>query len=501
MADFVNKLKFWNPTKDEGTKMQRADHSSDQLSTISYVTQVATEQPAAMAQCISEARRHAKESEYLSMFLPLKRSVLNFGCSLSPGVDPQTGKSPTSDSIDKLHQWLDSVSTVKFEPYIDPQTRIQIQPEQTQTNREMLNNLINYAWDEFILLDNTVAIWNDEQPNATITPMEKCNYQDTLGIPILKWTHGLSYQQIAMLPQDQQVRYKMPQILFDSALGDHFKVLKRAKVGDGFGWPRIYAIFRLMGEIESKEKGMHLMAFGMRRVTRWHKIGHAITNGDRSGKPYWFWKKERDLAIHRDWDDKEGFSDWTSNFDHTIEYPWPNMDYFDDTAFKGSNMRLRKWSGPLGEMLVATQAMPYLTPLLKSQCMDDRDSFATFITPVINMAYKPPVPISIGWSNLIFNEARLQAELLKFGLQQGVASVTTFAEEIGLNPEVEKSNKLEEANNPDAAKVYKPLWDSSHGNAPALGETNKPAAAAPGAAKGQGVGTVPGNPPGTQHTS
>jgi hypothetical protein len=469
----------------------RAMAANSSTQTLVYETQASTEHPADLNSVFTRARYYARESSFLTRFLPLKRSVLNYGFKLKPA--PNKGKKPTPQDTEKLNAWLDEPTSVAFEDYTDPSTRETIGVEVNATNREMVAKFAEDIWNEFILLDNAVALWLDGQQFAAVLPPEKCEFTDVLGVPILKYTHGLSQQQIALLPSDQQQRFLGKSVItIDPKQGEHFKVLKRARMGDGFGWPAVYSIFRLLGEVESKEIGMNAMGYCFRKVTRHHKLGHEIKSGDRAGKPTHFWNQQRSDATKKLWVNVVGVDDFTSNFDHTVEFPWPNMEYFDETCWKGSNLRLNDWAGPLAQMLAAKGVMPYLAPALKAQCLEDRRIVGGFLNIVVNLAYAPPMPVMVGWSNLIFNDARLQSELLKFAALQGWASAQTGQEETGLNPEEEEERKLVEAQDKDAKAKYTPIWDPAHGISPALGESS-----AAGGAKGAAPGAGNGHPAGT----
>lgn len=470
--------------------------------TLKFETQSQIEKPLVtatstpLAQIVLRCRLLAKESDFLSRFLPLKRDVYNYGFSLSPAT--VKGKKATTDDQEKLTEWLESDAGVKFDKITDQTTGEVFEPELLSTNKELLAKFAEDSWDEWNLLDNCTATWLEEQGFASITPIEKTEFVDTVGVPVLRFTHGLSQQDILKLPQEQQERFKTKStILLNTQFKEHFKVLKRARVGDGYGLPRLYQIFRLLGEVESKQIGMSAMAFFMRNVTRLHRLGHEIKNGDRAGKPTHFWKQDRAKEVMKVWKDAVGAYDRTVNFDHFVEFPWPDLKVFDELAFKGSNMRLIDWGGPIMMMLVAKGVMPYLTPLLRAMATADREKMGSFLAMVFNKAFSPPVPIKVTWSNTIFNESRLAAELLKFGAQQGWISATTGKEEAGFDALLEEDRKVQEADDADADKKFKPMWDSSHGIAPALGETIAP----PAAAKGAKPGSRAGNPPGTQHTS
>ena len=464
---------------------------------LDFETQRLTETPSTITQAVTKARDYAKRSSFLQMFLPKKKAVLDYRCVFQPAGTK--GAPPTPEEKLKLATWLAEMTNIQPEPVADPQNpQKTIGVELLKTNREMLTDFLSEALDEINLLDTAVAFWIDDQDYAFTLPMEKCEYQDVLGVPILRYTHGLGTEQVKLLPPDQQELFKSGTVTINPDDGQHFKVFKRNRSGDGFGWPGIFSIFKLLGEIESKEFGFNAMAFLMRNARRCHKLGYGILTGDRAGRPHAFnFTAKRATAITRDFDQVVGASDYICSFDHEITFPWPDLKMFDEIAWQGSNARLIQWAGPLGQMLIAKNVMPYLSPILKAQVLAEREKFRLFVEPVINAAFKPPVPIKLSWSNLIFNDARLQSEILKFAAIQGWASVATQQEEAGFNPDQENERKLAEVANPDAAKIFLPMWDSSHGISPALGESLD-AGGPSDSASGADPGSKNGKPTGTQ---
>jgi hypothetical protein len=446
--------------------------SAKQLTPLDYTQQHRLDKPAvtSFSSIVTQCRNLEKESDFLALYLPLKRSVFNFGMEFKAAR--VKGEEATDDDNVKLAEWLDEMVSITFEPVVVAGETEPVQVELVLTNLEMLQKFAEDCWNDYFLLDHCVASWLDKQGFASTLPIERTQFTDLLGIPIMRYTHGLSAQDVLKLPTELQDRYKnKASVVLSPQYGEHFKVLKRAREGSGYGVPRLYSIFNLLTEVISKQEGMHAMAFAMRKVTRVHKLGHDITGGDRAGKPLHFWNKTRATAVMRDWDGKVGFTDYTCNFDQETVFPWPDLKVFDELAFKASNMRLNNWGGPVMQMLQAKGVMPYLPGMIRAEATEDRKKMNQFLSVVINAAWQPPVPITLQWSDMIFNESRLAAEMIKFGIQAGIVSGESAREHIGLNNSVENARKLAEANDPDAQKKLTPMWDVSHGIMPAKGET------------------------------
>jgi hypothetical protein len=441
---------------------------------------------------VVRCRALEKESDFLKLYLPLKRAVFNYGLQIKPAN--VKGKKPTEQDVEKLEEWLDEPTSVKFDPVVVVGEPEPVEVELILTNRDMLLKFIDDSWNEHFLLDNLVVTWLDNQGFGSVIPPEKTQFIDTLGIPILRYTHGLSAADILKLPADLQERYRAKSsIVLNPKYGEHFKVLKTARDGDGYGVPSLYSIFNLLSEVISKQEGMNAMAYMCRSVRRVHKLGHEIKSGDRAGKPTHFWDPVRAKATLDSWDKKVGASDWTTNFDWDVAFPWPDLKVFDEIAFKGSNARLNAWGGPLMTMLQAKGVMPYIPNMLRAMANSDRGRFGPFMAITINNAWEPPVPVTLDWSDMIFNEARLTAELIKFAQQSGWISVETARETMGLNDINETARKVGEATNSDASKAYLPIWDAAHGISPALGETAvtlKTAGQKPGSKNGKPAGST-----------
>lgn len=472
-----------------------------QSSKLNYLTKIQAEKPDATAfsTVIERCRTWSQESSFISnQWLPLKLSVCNYDMRLKPMEMKKGGKD--QERIDK---WLTEDAPPVADQYTDPATQETIEIESTSSWGEIIEKFVKAAWVDRLLFDNVVTLWTDDGALPVTLALDRCSYTDTLGIEVLRYTHGLSAQQIEALPEDQKAVFaKSATIIINPKDGFHFKVFKDAAIGRGFALPKLFSIFRLLGEVESKEFGYNAMAFGFRSAKRTHMLGHEIKNGPNAGKPMHFWKKERDKSVRAKWQDTVGFEDFTTNFDYKVVYPWPDPKLFDETAWKGSDRRLYQWGGPVMQMLAARGATPFLPNLLRASIGSERREFSRYLSAIINRAFKPPVPVTVTWSNAIFSESRLAAELIKFGVQQGYISARTATEEAGQSRDEEAIRKLHEAEDPDAEKTLLPVWDASHGTAPALGIMAAPKAEGSGGdtSKGANPGNRSGRKPGSPNT-
>jgi hypothetical protein len=460
--------------------------------TLAYDLQKLTERPTEIKALFKRLRTMSDESAFLSAFLPLKLSFYNSGFAITPGPLGKGGQK-------EIDAWLSKDYTTEA-VYKDPGNQGELEVEYNMTIGDAINRFVRDAWREFLLLDTVVSMWMDDGSAPTTLAPELCRYQDKLGVPVLYYTHGISGRDLDLLSKEQQTRFRTnTELMLNPKEGEHYKVLTRGLVGSGFVKPRLYSVLRTLGEIESKEIGYHGRAHQLRAATRQHKIGHEITNGYHAGKGTWFCNKKRADAALAAMKNRQGPHDLATNFDHEIIFSWPDVALFDATAWKGTNMRLCNWGGPIAQMLLAEKVIEGGLAFERAMATGDRTIMAEYLTPIIKAAFKAPdgLDIKVMWSDLCFIDPARAAELLKFAVQQGICSVTTTQQIIGFNPETEAALKVKEASDPEAEKKYRPLWDTSHALAPAQGQTAADLKADASGKSGSDATTANGRPAGT----
>jgi hypothetical protein len=456
------------------------------------------DQPLAFVEIVQRARYYARNNAWMKTFLKLKVSVFNHGVRIKAA-------SGTEEDQKKLDAWMaeDWTTPVDWMETLDTREKIMI--ESTQKNRDAVRKFIRDTWMEWFICDNCLGFWLDERKQATLMPPERSLYSNSMGLETIRYIHSLNYYQIRQLPEAQQKRFMAtPNVYLNPLFGEHWKLLKRSIDGEGFEMPSMLPLFRVLGEEESKEMGLHELAWLMRNVTRHHKIG-----GEYKGFPespdwpqFYRWTRERSDQIMGSWKDVIGSNDYVSGHDHEITYPWPEIKTFDKTLFEGSGLRLQRWGGPLATMTMATQLMPYLGQLLQAEATYEREEFiAPFVEWCINHAMQPPVEIKVEFGNGIFLTHQLRNEMLKFSSLQGDVSAKSRLDALGLDATAEAYAKVEMAEDPEAKKKYMPMYDSAHGTSPALDGAAKPKDPNATGAKGQGAGAKPGTPVGGVHAS
>ena len=452
------------------------------------------DQPISFVEVCQRARYYALNCSWLKQFLRIKVSVFHYGFHINAANEKDH---------EALDAWLDKEADPVVDSVETQDYREVIEMESNETNRERLEKFARDCWIEWFIIDNILAVWLDDRKQPIITPCEKAMYSDVMGLQTLRYTHGLSGLQCEQLPPEQRERWKShPQPYLNPEFGEHWKLLKRSKVGDGFTIPDMLGCFKCMGQLESMEIGMWELGWTLRTVMRHHKLGHELKqNIFNKWTEFHRWTKEKSDKVYEAWKDTQGVADWTSNWDHLVEYPWPDLKRFEAKPFEGSTLRLVQWGGPLASVWNATNLVPHLAPLVRAEAKYERGLVGPFIADVINKAFEPPVKIKLEWSDGIFLVDQLRNELMKFAYQQGAVSQTTLDAQIGLSREDEANLKLAEASDKDAAKKGHPLYDASHATSPALDGAAKPKDPNAGGAKGQDPGSTNGKPPGGKDKS
>jgi hypothetical protein len=340
---------------------------------------------------------------------------------------------------------------------------------------EAVRRYVREVWLEFLVQSNVVSFWRNGTGLAMLLPLEKCEYDDTFGQERVKFRHGLTSEQIGRLDDARlQERYRRKtEIELDTAFGEHFKVLKLERVGNGLGWPALATVFAACEQMSAMEAGDRLLSEECRVLLKQHKLGHEIRTGPHAGSSVHFIKKQRAEEIEKRLKGKAGKVEITTNFDHQIEHVYLDPRFFAASKYDRVERRLIWWSSPPGQMIVTRGGVaPFLMDILRVQVLEARSLVGPYVTAVINEAFQPPARVSVEWSTRVFRDGRIAAELLKFGLTTGPLSQRTFREEADYDDEQERERKQAEAEQPDAEKL--PVFDASYGTRPAAPNAKQP---------------------------
>ena len=334
---------------------------------------------------------------------------------------------------------------------------------------EHVGSYAREAVGEWLLSDNLISFWRDESTvgRPLLLKPENVVYSDLLGTETLKLRMdlaGLSAEQRRALPE----RYRQSEVtLVDGENGEHWKVTKRGMLGDGLAWPGLYAAFKALAQCESLEVGESLYAYLYRTAYRQIKVGHEVKNGLRAGDPMHFWTPQIGASIDKALTNKLGVQEFSSNFDRSIVFPYPDPKYFDPHKFDSTINRLQWWAGAVGFLLTARGLNPHLMDMLKEEAHAEREILRPHLEHVIADAFDQ-TEVQVTWSDKCFKDSRLFFEMLRFAVQQGAGSLATYGESAGLDPMEERARMKEEAGAPDG-EVLPRLDRSGHRDAGGTG--------------------------------
>ena len=421
------------------------------------------DRPIAYFDCIKRCDFYLLNSSFLQMFLPIKTAMYHYGFRVK-------AREPEKQKV--LDAWLEDeahlgVTDITLE---DLGTQEHILLESNSTNGEAVHKFARDAMFQWFKYDNLVGYWMDGRKYATLLKTERCLYSDAMGVETLRYQHGLSWIQVQQLPKAQHDRYHYhPLVFLNPFYGEHWKLLKRTPTGDGFGIPTMVAALRALGEENSKEEGYNMMAWLMRTVFRRHRLGHKVEHPSPQVMKSFDWVEKDSKAVLKQWSNVLGAQEGTSKWDHEIDFPWPDVKIFDETAWKGSNYRLLRWGGPLAMLLYREQTQPSaVADMALAHATLERSMMKPFLEVCINKAYEPPCKICVEWADDIFTESRLRNEMFKWVDQNGGSSPQTRARKAGLDYDLESAQKLAAVQDPDSQAKHLPLYDTSHGTTPAI---------------------------------
>jgi hypothetical protein len=248
-------------------------------------------------------------------------------------------------------------------------------------------------------------------------------------------------------------------------------------VGNGYAWPSIQSVFRALATMENLERGESAYSFLARLKWRHHKIGYEIKSGPMAGKSTHHWKIERASAIQKIFEKKEGvLGDFTSNFDHGVEFPHEPIEYYKADKWASAEHRLIRWGGPVAMLYeFGESVIPYIAQFMFAEAQGIRRKMGTFLSSVLNQSMNFPVPVKPVWDNTIFTSPQIMSDVMKTALGGGAIAQDTYREWAGMNNGREKTRKFAEA---EAAKknpeYFQPAYDPNHSTPNTTGASGSP---------------------------
>ena len=414
------------------------------LATLSPAELFDRERPDDLQAMFKLARNWDKQNWFVEQVNRLKQAFYHFGFQL---VAVQKGEQK------KLEKWL----------------------EADMERRELLDRYINSVWEEWLLLDNVVSFWRKEKvvPPFLLLP-ERCKYSDAMGIEKLKVS--LQYEKRQFTDSHGSAlegwsateirRYTSGEIVLSEDQDEYFRVLTRGLRGTGFGVPRLFRCFRTLSQCESMEVGESMLAYAGRLVLRAHSLGFEVRSASNASKQAeYLWKKDRAKPIEEFFKGRQGFAEFTKQFDHKVEYIWVDSKLYDARKWETIISRLLWWAGPVGYMMMTKQLQPFLLPVLRVEALAERARVGAHLNLVLNEGFRPPVKVRVKWGDRCFNDLRLAWEMTKTLMQQGPVSLTSALEVADFDPEVEAERKRGEASSSRDDELL-PKFDANHGNRP-----------------------------------
>jgi len=345
--------------------------------------------------------------------------------------------------------------------------------------RLALTRYVNEVQTEFLLNDTVVSFWREE---AKTTPFlllgENCEYTDAMGHERLKVTMNYKPEDLegSDITPKQRERYTSgKQVLLSEEFDEYYSVLTRAYRGQGFGFPRLQAVFQVLQQNQSMEAGENSLALCLRKVERFHRFGweqKATGMNQTKQTAYATWTKKRWDAVLAFYNGRYGAMETSGNFDHFIELLWGgkgfDVKWFDARKWETITQRLMWWGGPLAFMMVSKAVNPFLLGMLKTQAKKERELVGGHLEYTLARGFNLK-NVQVRWSNRCFHDARLAWDMVKTLMTQGPLSLKTGLEEGDFDPDTEAENKIEEAKETNRSKLI-PIFDPAHGGKP--GENN-----------------------------
>ena len=338
--------------------------------------------------------------------------------------------------------------------------------------RAMVKRLNADLWNEWLLQDNAVVFWlvpkqKSQLPQPMVLDCEVCDYSngltgETLKIKVPK--KKLTEEENARLPQRWKDAYQSgKEVTLKPEEGERFAVLTRAKLGKGFGLPRLRQAYQLLGTLETLHAADFGGAFQHRKVIEHIKVGREMKFQDALSKPEYFTiSKAEKLAIEREVKNKEGA--YRAITDIKVSFDWAFMDpkFFDESKYKGTLAQLDRWGGA-GMMLLAT-GEDWLIPFFAAEGRADRDDVGRLLNQLLAdsefLSPKGAPPLRVEWNPNTFRDAKTVLEMLRFAVGQAVMSVTTAREYLALDTTTESKRIEKEQGEP---KHFRPAFEPKQG--------------------------------------
>lgn len=387
------------------------------------------------------------------------------------GLDRKFSPNSVEESIVLARDWSERVpllnliveTKISFWDYgfaVVPETPGEDWDKWWRANGRRVCEFKDEVWEDWMRVDTGVMFWNTEEDWGPLTlRAEQCEYSDAFGKPKLKFRHGLSEKQIRELKADKR-RFEGGKVELRNTAEEGFEVWKRQRKGEGFGKPRLHGLFDACATYDSLEKGENLLGLLHRLVQRHHRLGYEITNGVYAGTSNQHWDLKRWQDIEKFFKNLFGVVETSGNHDHKIEFITAPTEYYKEDKWKGIIRRMLDWAGPIGWAMFKDTLSSNMIAMAEPLAVLEREKLRWILMRVLQEGFKAP-PCKITWNSQCFRDARIAAELMKFGVSSGAVSIPTYHEYMGVDTDKERLRKKKDHEEKD---IWRPVYDAAHGD-------------------------------------
>jgi len=328
------------------------------------------------------------------------------------------------------------------------------------------------AWSEYLACDNAIAIWNTNlglpTPVVTIFDCDQVEYSNALGIEKLKvWlpqSRLTVAQQRIYGPRISDAIMNGRALTLEERHGEYFKVLTRAKLGRGLAMPRMKVAFLDLAIYDILRQGDHNGAWARKNLMRHSKKGHESKYGAAAGSPAYFFTKAFGEKLKKRFAGMNGFSEFVSNFDLTLDYVYLNPEYFSKETLETTIERLDRWAGPAGSLLqrgAEGRANPHLMHIFQEQGNEERAAMAEFLEGIYNHeSFGLKDPVKVTFSETVWLNSEQLQKWIQYAQGAGLMSGQTARSLLGLDSE--KESRLIKASHEDAL-AFTPPFEAKQG--------------------------------------
>lgn len=418
---------------------------------------------------------------------PIREGLIVSGLSTIPDYRVGINESELQDAFRKAdhfaryNEWiqlavqiLQSIGTyrVRFEVDHDKgrntANRIKSWKEE---NECLLCDIHRELWSDFLIHSNAVLAAWPKRGETPLRPMVlapwNVRYSNKFGIEQLEYQHGLSTEDVKKLPIEWQQAFQGGVVKIHAVKGAKFRVLTHQRYGAGFNSPSMMAVFHGCTTADALAAADGALAEAARRVRIQHRLGYEIRTGPNAGAPLHHAKAERKASVKKEFNGAVGLKEFSDNFDHDIEFVALDPKFFDQRRLDTVERRLFIWSAPIGQMLMARGGIaPFLMTMLRARIESIQDTIGRAFGKFIRESMDAPGEVKVRYNTRILRDDRLAAEVMKFALTSGMASLRTARGDAGLDDAEERMIKGEESKQPAHEKM--PAFDPAHGKSPGL---------------------------------